>query len=386
MRVLHFLPVYVPAWQYGGPILSVSRLCEGLVRHGVEVRVITTNAGLSDYPLNQLGVKQIVNGVEVFYYKADQTNGYIRSSSLLDSLAQHLIWADIIHISSIWQPLGIPIQRAASDHGVPVFQTLRGALSPYSWMHGTYKKIPYYFLRERPLLQRAAAIQCTTKQEQREVDWLKLFPPIKLLPNPLDLSGFSVDNDLRRKWRADHNIPPSSPVFVIAGRIHHKKGLDLLPNVLSKFVDIPWHLLIIGNDEDGSQHSLLKSFDSYDLLRRCHCFPSIPSSQLQGPLNASDWLLLPSRHENFGNIVIEALSCGCGAILSSNVGVAEMLSSCPGVLCGPRHLSSWINMIGNSIQMTRPAESAENWVKLRFGQDVIAQKAVEIYTDILSNG
>ncbi|MFM1799724.1 MAG: hypothetical protein RLZZ117_2002, partial [Cyanobacteriota bacterium] len=39
MRVLHFLPVYAPAWQFGGPVLSVSRLCEGLAAQGVEVRV-----------------------------------------------------------------------------------------------------------------------------------------------------------------------------------------------------------------------------------------------------------------------------------------------------------------------------------------------------------
>ncbi|MEB3333644.1 MAG: hypothetical protein VKP70_01520, partial [Cyanobacteriota bacterium] len=50
MRLLHFLPVYAPAWQFGGPVLSVSRLCEGLARLGVEVEVITTNAGLPDWP------------------------------------------------------------------------------------------------------------------------------------------------------------------------------------------------------------------------------------------------------------------------------------------------------------------------------------------------
>ena len=53
MQILHFLPVYVPAWQFGGPILSVSRLCEGLVSQGAQVRVITTNAGLPEFPDDQ---------------------------------------------------------------------------------------------------------------------------------------------------------------------------------------------------------------------------------------------------------------------------------------------------------------------------------------------
>jgi hypothetical protein len=39
MRILHCLPVYAPAWQFGGPVLSVSRLCEALVVEGVDVEV-----------------------------------------------------------------------------------------------------------------------------------------------------------------------------------------------------------------------------------------------------------------------------------------------------------------------------------------------------------
>ena len=67
MRLLHFLPVYAPAWQFGGPVLSVSRLCEGLAAAGAEVEVITTNAGLPDWPPEQLGVPLWHQGVRVVH-------------------------------------------------------------------------------------------------------------------------------------------------------------------------------------------------------------------------------------------------------------------------------------------------------------------------------
>ena len=41
--------------------------------------------------------------------------------------------------------------------------------------------------------------------------------------------------------------------------------------------------------------------------------------------------LLPSRHENFGNVVIEALACGCSLIISDKVGVAADLIEYPSV-------------------------------------------------------
>jgi len=50
MRVVHVLPVWAPAWQYGGPVHSVGRLCEGLAAAGVTVEVLTTTAGLPHWP------------------------------------------------------------------------------------------------------------------------------------------------------------------------------------------------------------------------------------------------------------------------------------------------------------------------------------------------
>ena len=97
IRVLHFLPVYAPAWQFGGPVLSVSRLCEGLVQQDVAVRVITTNAGLPDFPIDQLGIPQQVNDVEVIYYPVDMKRRVIRSRALVDALPEHMRWADLLH-------------------------------------------------------------------------------------------------------------------------------------------------------------------------------------------------------------------------------------------------------------------------------------------------
>ena len=139
MRVLHFLPVYAPAWQFGGPVLSVSRLCEGLEQLGVELRVMTTNAGLPDFPAEQLGQLQLVNGVNVTYYPVDSQAKTIYSQALVEALPEQMAWADVVHLSSIWQPLGLPVQQAAHAAGVPVIQTLRGALGPYSLRRGWWK-------------------------------------------------------------------------------------------------------------------------------------------------------------------------------------------------------------------------------------------------------
>lgn len=383
MRVLHFLPVYLPAWQFGGPVLSVSRLCEGLVSHGVDVRVVTTTFGSPDF----IGYsRKYVNGVEVFYYPADRNLGTIYSCDLLAAVQDHLKWADLLHLSSVWQPLGLPIQIAALAAGVPVIHTLRGALGPYSWRQGWWKKIPYFLLKERPLLQRTAALHCTTHQEAREISWLRLQSPVKVLANPIELAQLHEDPVAGRAWRQQLALPSDQPLLLVVGRLHHKKGLDLLPEVLNALVHMSWQIIFLGDDDDGTGRRLRRRLADLGLASRCHWHPAMPARELIGPYNAADWLLLPSRHENFGNVVVEALACGSGVLISDQVGVADSLRGCPGVLVADRNKDAWVRLLARALSSSRPGLRAEEWVKDRFSAHLIARQALQLYSDVLRHG
>ena len=375
-NVLHFLPVYLPAWQYGGPILSVSRLCEALARLDVPVRVITTNAGLPDLPLNRLGKSSLVNGVEVTYYPVDSPTGVIYSEALVKSLSEHLKWADVLHISSIWQPLGLAVQKAAHESSVPVIHTLRGGLGSYSWRRGWWKKIPYHLLLERPILQRARLIHCTTKLERDELRFLRLRPPAILLPNPVSLEEFYYSERIRTKWRKRFGIEKSQKLLLVAGRMHHKKGLDLLPPLLSRLTQNDWRIIFIGNDDDNSLRKVRKSLNMRGISERAQYSNSLPPSELIGPYNAADCLLLPSRHENFGNVVVEALACGCPTLITPKVGVGEHVKKCPGVQISPRQPELFLQTLIQMLASPRPNHASEYWVKDRFSSQAIAVQAM----------
>ena len=389
MRILHAIPVYAPAWQFGGPVLSVSRLCEALVAEGLSVEVITTNAGLTTTQQPTLGQPVLLNGVNVTYYPVDADTGPIRSSALVQDLPNVLERVDLLHLSAIWQPLGIPIQQAAWKLGVPVLHSLRGALSPYSLSQRWWKKLPYFLLRERPSLQRAAALHVTSLQEQRELKPLRLKAPCRLLPNPMNLSKLQHDPDLGRAWRQQLGLEFDQPVFVICGRQHHKKGLDILPDVLGALRHKPWSLLLVGQDEDGSGASLLRQLTRRGLADRVTQQATVPADSLGGLYNAADLLLLPSRHENFGNVVIEAMACGCGVLISDKTGVASDLqrdapSGFGAVL--PRQTEAWIRWLEHWLEAPeRPGRAAAQWTAVHYSQAAVAAQAIEIYREILQS-
>ena len=387
MQITHAMPVYAPAWQFGGPILSVSRLCEALAAEGVRIRVITTNAGLPDWPKAELGMPILQEGVEVIRYPVNQQDGPIRSRALEQALPEALADSQLLHLSAIWQPLGLPLQRAALDRGIPVLHSLRGALGPYSLSRGLWKKLPYLLLFERPLLQRAAGLHLTSRQEAQELDWLRLRAPRYLLPNPLDLSQLRPDPNHRRRERRRLGIPSGMPLLLVCGRQHHKKGLDLLPDLLASQRQHSWQLLLVGSDDDGSGAVLRRGLERRGLGDRLRLEPTMPAADLVGAYNAADLLLLPSRHENFGNVVVEALACGCAVLISDRTGVgADLEAAAPdgfGAVL-PRQLSLWQDWLGAWLKQPQRAGSASAaWAADHYGQRSVARQAIELYRHIL---
>lgn len=387
MKILFFIPVYVPAWQFGGPVLSVSRLCEGIAAEGHEVKVITTNAGLPNLPHNELGRPVLLRGVEVTYFPVDRPEGTIQSKALKRALPQIFTEIDLLHLSAIWQPLGIPIQRQAWEKNIPIFHSLRGALGPYSRRQKWWKKYPYYLLHERPWLQRAAALHVTTRQEERELNGLGLRAPRMLLPNPVDLRELRIDAEARVTFRSELGISSDTPLLLICGRQHHKKGLDILPAILSKLSNYSWQLLLVGQDDDGCGVALMQALTQAGLSSRVHILGMQPSSALGAIYNASDLLLLPSRHENFGNVVIEALACGCAVAISNQTGVAEdLLEEAPpnfgSVLM--RDSDTWISWLAEWLSDPRRASpETAAWAARRFSVKAVSQQALKIYQSIL---
>ena len=387
MQITHAMPVYAPAWQFGGPVLSVSRLCAALAAEGVGVRVLTTNAGLPDWPAAELGIPILQGGVEVIRYPVDRQDGPIRSRALEQALPMALTGAQLLHLSAIWQPLGLPLQRAALAQGIPVLHSLRGALGPYSLSRGWWKKLPYLLLLERPLLQRATGLHVTSLQEARELDWLRLRAPLQLLPNPLDLNQLHPDPALRQRWRQRLAIPSCTPLLLVCGRQHHKKGLDLLPDLLASQRHHSWHLLVVGSDDDGSGAALRRGLEQKGLSDRLWLEPTMPAADLVGAYNAADLLLLPSRHENFGNVVVEALACGCAVLISDRTGVgADLQAAAPdgfGAVL-PRRLSLWRDWLGTWLQQPQRAGGASaTWAADHYGQRAVARQAIELYRHIL---
>jgi glycosyltransferase involved in cell wall biosynthesis len=86
---------------------------------------------------------------------------------------------------------------------------------------------------------------------------------------------------------------------------------------------------------------------------------------------------MPSRHENFGNVAVEALACGCRALLSDHVGAAEDLSAFDGVTVAARHSGVWAEEI--KARLSKPANVDCQEVQSRFAARTVASRMGDAY-------
>lgn len=380
MKILHYTPVYAPAWCWGGPPRSISNLCEGLASLGHDVRVLTTNCGLEGSPEIPIDKLCYRNGVKVRYFPAQRGGAGIRSPGLEAAIREEIGSCDILHVTGVWQPTCVSACRAAQSIGRAYVVSPRGALGRYSFTQKRWKKLPYWWMWERRNVDRASGIHCTSDFELKELMRLGLSGRCFVVPNSINISLWRRDPTAGLALRESLGISVNAPLFLVAGRIHHKKGLDLLPEMLDMVRDIPWRLIVMGDDEDRTKMRIRAEFASRGLSARIAWLPFGGNAELVAAYSAADALLMPSLHENFGNTVVEALGCGCAVVASDKVGVACELKGCEGVTVLPRKVLEWAKILKTPFpRTTLPREHLERI----FSRESVAKGVLEEYVTCL---
>ncbi|CAA6693596.1 MULTISPECIES: glycosyltransferase [unclassified Lentimonas] len=384
MKILHYTGAYAPAWKVGGPVRSVSQICEGLAARGHEVTVLTTNIELEEDRSIIPGKIMDRNGVSVTYFKAERDWTGVRSRELEAAIRERITEFDIVHVTGVWQPTSVAACRAAERVGVPYIVSPRGALGAYSWTQKVWKKYPYWWLFERRNCSAAAAVHYTTTMEAEECRRFKLPGEVALIPNSVGLDFWRYDQQAADAWRAAHGMSSKTKLLLNAGRLHHKKGLDLLPEVLAGIAHQDWKMVFVGSDDDGTKASLIREFERLNLRNRILFLDTIEPEALRGLYSAADVFLLPSRHENFGNVVIEALACSCPIILSEQVGVAEDLVDYEGVTILPNKVPDWVSAIETTVaSQSRPDLLAK--LDQCFSGHAVVEKVEALYRSLIKS-
>lgn len=310
MKILFIVPSYKPAFIYGGPIRSIAALCESLVIAGHEVTVYTTRAnGLEE--LNAIpGKCYPIEGVDVYYFSRNTKGHSNLSVGLLNHVNATCLQYDIVHIQSWWNLVALPSAHICLRKSIRPIISLRGSLTDYTFTHR--RSIPKRIVHATigKFLLKRAILHVTSEKERKEVIHYVPNGVVRTIPNLLEIPSGIVGSHEDR--------PYLNMVFL--GRIDPAKNLEMLLRVLTQLDSVPFKLVIAG---EGSPEYVSKLKTESIKIREITWIGNVEGEEKYKLLAESDVLVLPSHTENFGNVVIEALSQGTPVMLSSNVGTKD---------------------------------------------------------------
>jgi glycosyltransferase involved in cell wall biosynthesis len=376
MKIIQVSASYKPAYVYGGPTMSVSKLSEELVKVGTDLEVICTTAnGKDELPVTP-GNQTMVDGVRVTYYKRLTKDHSHFSPALYAALWKKAKPDTIVHIQAWWNLVSVFSCAISLLRGAPTVISARGTLSSYSFNNRTSlpKKLFHLFIG-RPLLKRSH-FHVTSEKEKQDI--LNLINPksISVIPNFVRLPTPAVS----QKKDFDNNFK-----FLFLSRVEEKKGIELLFESLANLRG-KWTLTIAGTGLANYVEELKTLSDKLNIADKIAWVGHLANEVKFDVMKSHHLMILPSFDENFANVVIECLAVGTPVLISENVGLADYVKANNlGWVC-KRSMDSILQnlnyIIANPSALNYVNSIAPDIIYNDFKEDKIIELYKELYTNI----
>lgn len=215
--------------------------------------------------------------------------------------------ADVVHVHGLLNPFSSSAATIALAARRPVVIGPFGTLSRYTFTHrrAWFKQL-YFQILDGPNVRRAHAMHFTTAAERDEAAW-----------HGIDFTGRS--HIVPPPWRSAPAAPcaHTGSTVLFLSRLHPKKGLDVLlaawPLVRARREAA--RLIVAGSGDHGFRAMPGVEFVGF-----------VTGEAKQARLNEADVFVLPSRNENFGVAVLEAVAAGVPAVVSPDVQLAPWIA------------------------------------------------------------
>ena len=378
LKILQLVHTLDPS--VGGVAASVLALSRGLARRGHKLDIVVLDDSASPWladialPIHALGA-----GLTSYRY----------SSKLLPWLKKQGGDYDRVIVNGIWQYLSFAAWLRYAGSSIPYYVFPHGMLDP--WFKETFplkhlKKWLYWPWAEYRVLRNAAAVIFTSEEERsqaRKSFWLYR---CREKVSPLGVEAPPISSNAKSEFLSRYPQLQNTRIFLFLGRLHPKKGCDMLLEAFAQMrSNDSISLILAGPDQVGRESDLRRQVTRLNLTNRIVFTGMLEGPMKQGAFANAEAFVLPSHQENFGISVVEALAARVPVLISNRVNIwREIEADRAGYvesddLAGTtRLLQRWIGTAPAEREMVR--ENARRCFEQRFEID----RAVESLLQILN--
>ena len=373
MKVLHVAPSI--AQSYGGPTYSLAGYVVASRLAGIDVTVAAPRCAPEDIDafLSRAGK------TDLHLFRSAGSGAFAASPSLVRWVNGSAKSFDIVHIHGLFNSISSFSARVSFDSNAAVVMRPFGTLSKYTFHHRrTLLKRAYFAVVEKKNLQSAQALHFTSETERNEADWhgVDFSARAYVIPPP------SLAMNARAAQRDGRN---GGSKVLFMGRINPIKNLEsLLDAWLFVRRAMPGALLELAGDGDPDYVAALQRRASMNGIASSVAFRGFVSKEKKDRLlSSASLLVLPSHHENFGVVVLEALEAGVPVVVSPEVHLADFVKT-EGVgkvaVANPAILADAIlSVLSDDEMKNRARDFGPSIVERNFSPSTIGKLLSEMY-------
>jgi glycosyltransferase involved in cell wall biosynthesis len=381
LRIAHvsttgtFLPKYYGSNEY--------LLCRGLAKRGHEVTLFIADRQPKWQTLKKGEIKKRIEEYEGFTIRRNFAGPEIGIIPLIPGLFQTLFHMDfdIIHAHDFCSMSSFYSAVVSRYKQIPFVLTQHNNQLPSKIVNAVLYLFDSFTIGRYILTNASKIIALNSDIRTHLLEMGADENKIEIIPNAIDTRFFSpnLKNLLDEQWKISH------PVVLFVGRLVEDKGVRYLLEAFCSVVkEIPdAKLVIVGK---GPEEEKLKILKRKLGLKNIFFLGAIENRFMPNIYTGCDIVVLPSIHEPFGNIVIEAMATGKPVIGSYVGGIKDTIShGVTGFHVPPRNserISEFIiKLLSNPSMKEKMGKNARLKVVKKYNIVNLVRKIEDIYYD-----
>ena len=322
MRHLHFTQSLEPL--YGG----------GLGTSTVALHREMLATGLSSTVCATYGEKPQAPAARVHEFRRIKPDALYFAPGLRAQARELVASADVIHGHGFYVGTNYVFGAQARKQGKPLVYHAHGFFEPWILNRSRWKKHLVHWLFEDDNFRAVRLWRALTSKEAEQIRALGMRAPIVVIPNGLNPNDYAMasskDAPIETPWLGPLRKERRRVLFL--GRIHPKKGLDLLLAAWGKLKAERkgWELVIAGPDEQGHLEGVREQVRSLGLKNEVRFTGPVTGSAKAALLHSADLFALTSYSEGFSISLLEAMACGVPVLATRACNFPQVTSSAAG--------------------------------------------------------
>lgn len=314
--------------KYGGLSAVVPQMCEAVAAGG-SVRVDIAAFCAADEAID--GRNGEAADIECWPMSRLR---WARDKKLRSEFARRVEFAAGVHIHGLWEQSSDIAAKTSRRLGKPYILSAHGMLDTWALSHKKLKKQIYSTLIERANVNGAACLHALTRTEAEDYRRYGSRRPVAIIPNGVVIPARITPHAF---WALYPELR-AKRLLLFLGRLHFKKGLDLLVRSWAS-IAAQWpeaHLVLAGPDCEGTREKLELLIQQCGLNSRV-TFPGMLRNGFKwSALAASECFILPSYSEGLSVATLEAMGAGLPVIVTQQCNLPQVRERRAGWVINPK--------------------------------------------------